>query len=282
MRPSRRYLVLIHIAAIAVSLVILAPFVWMLIASISPPADLIARPYHWWPSSFDFSRYTRIFEGSGSDVAGAFRQSVLNSTIVAGGTVIVSMAVGIFGAYAFAMLRFRFRRITLMVFLVTYMLPPIALLVPLYLIMSSVGLLDSKLGLIIIYTSYVTPFVLWILSNYFMTIPVELEQAARVDGCTRMGALFRVMLPVARPGLFATIMFAFLLAWDEFLYALIFTSSNNAKTIPVAIADFTGRYSTDFGLVAAGGLLASVPPVLLAVAFQRYVVGGLSAGAVKG
>jgi multiple sugar transport system permease protein len=273
---------MIHLAAVGVSVIILAPFVWMFVASISPPADLIARPYHWLPSSLDFGRYTKIFEGSGTDVAGAFRQSVLNSTIVATGTVILSMTVGIFGAYAFAMLRFRFRRITLMVFLVTYMLPPIALLVPLYLIMSSLGLLDSKIGLIIIYTSYVTPFVLWILSNYFLTIPAELEQAARVDGCSRMGALFRVMLPVARPGLFATIMFAFLLSWDEFLYALIFTSSNNAKTIPVAIADFTGRYSTDFGLVAAGGLLASVPPVLLAIAFQRYVVGGLSAGAVKG
>jgi multiple sugar transport system permease protein len=281
-KPSRRYLVLVHIAAALVSVIILAPFVWMLVASISPPADLIARPYHWLPSSLDFSRYTKIFSGSGTDVAGAFRQSVLNSTIVATGTVVLSMTVGIFGAYAFAMLRFKFRRVTLMIFLVTYMLPPIALLVPLYLIMSSLGLLDSKIGLIIIYTSYVTPFVLWILSNYFLTIPAELEQAARVDGCSRMGALFRVMLPVAKPGLFATIMFAFLLAWDEFLYALIFTSSNNAKTIPVAIADFTGRYSTDFGLVAAGGLLASVPPVLLAIAFQRYVVGGLSAGAVKG
>jgi multiple sugar transport system permease protein len=282
MRVSRNYQIFIHVAALVVSVIILAPFVWMLSASISPPADLIARPYHWLPSHLDFSRYTKIFEGSGNDVAGAFRQSVLNSTIVAGGTVVLSMTVGVFGAYAFAMLRFRLRRLTLMVFLVTYMLPPIALLVPLYLIMSSLGLLDSKLGLIIIYTSYVTPFVLWILSNYFLTIPAELEQAARVDGCSRMGALFRVILPVARPGIFATIMFAFLLSWDEFLYALIFTSSNNAKTIPVAIADFTGRYSTDFGLVAAGGLLASVPPVLLAIAFQRFVVGGLSSGAVKG
>ena len=179
------------------------------------------------------------------------------------------------------MLRFRFRRATMMVFLATYMLPPIALLVPLYLTMSALGLLDTDLGLIIIYCSYVTPFVLWILSNYFLSIPAELEEAARVDGCSRMGALFRVILPAARPGLFATIMFAFILAWDEFLYALIFTSTN-AKTIPVAIADFTGRYSTDFGLVAAGGLIASVPPVLLAVAFQRFVVGGLAAGAVKG
>ncbi len=282
MRYSRRYRIFVHVAALAVSVLILAPFVWMALASVSLPADLIARPYRWVPAHLDFSRYGDLFAGRGSDVVASFRQSLLNSTIVAGCTVVIAMAVGILGAYAFAILRFRFRRLTLIVFLTTYMLPPIALLIPLYLIMSSAGLLDSKLGLVIIYSSYVTPFVLWILSNYFLTIPAELEEAARVDGCSRMGALFRVMLPVARPGLFATIMFAFLLVWDEFLYALIFTSTRNAQTIPVAIANFTGRYSTDFGLVAAGGLIASVPPVLLAIAFQRYVVGGLSAGAVKG
>jgi multiple sugar transport system permease protein len=278
--PTKRFQILIHVAALVVALIILAPFLWMVTASVTPPGALTARPYHWIPQHLDFSRYAQIFKG-GNDVAGAFRASIVNSTVVATGTVVISMAVGVFGAYAFAMLRFRFRRATMMVFLATYMLPPIALLVPLYLTMSALGLLDTDLGLIIIYCSYVTPFVLWILSNYFLTIPAELEEAARVDGCSRMGALFRVILPAARPGLFATIMFAFILSWDEFLYALIFTSSN-AKTIPVAIADFTGRYSTDFGLVAAGGLIASVPPVLLAVAFQRFVVGGLSAGAVKG
>ena len=125
------------------------------------------------------------------------------------------------------------------------------------------------------------PFVLWILSNYFVTIPEELEDAARVDGASRLGALFRVILPTARPGIFAALMFAFLLAWDEFMYALIFTSSDAAKTLPVAISEFTGRYTTDFGLVAAGGILAALPPVVVAVIFQRNVVSGLSAGAVK-
>ncbi|MFE9446263.1 carbohydrate ABC transporter permease [Streptomyces sp. NPDC006602] len=281
-RTHRTHRVLLHLAALAVALVILAPFAWMATASIYQPSDLSARPYDWWPDHPSLFRYSDIFQGKGDDVAGAFRQSILNSLIVAGGTVAVSMAVGVLGAYAFAMLRFRGRRLVLMVFLGTYMLPPIALLITLYLLMSSLGLLDTRLGLILVYCSYVTPFVLWIMSNFFLTVPPELEEAARIDGCSRMGALVRVILPVARPGLFATLMFAFLLAWDEFLYALIFTSTSAAKTIPVAIADFSGRYSTDFGLVAAGGLIASVPPVLLAVAFQRWVVGGLAAGAVKG
>jgi multiple sugar transport system permease protein len=281
-KPRRGYVVFIHVLALLVCVVILAPFVWMAIASVSTPADLIARPYHWLPSHLTLSRYSEVFQGKGTDVARAFRQSVLNSTIVAGATVLISVTVGVLGGYAFAMLRFRFRRLTLVLFLITYMLPPIALLIPLYLMMSALGLIDTKTGLVIVYCAYVTPFVLWILGNYFLTLPAELEEAARVDGCSRMGALWHVMLPIARPGLFATIMFAFLLAWDEFLYALIFTSTSAAKTIPVAIADFSGRYDTDFGLVAAGGLIASVPPVLLAIAFQRYVVAGLSGGAVKG
>jgi multiple sugar transport system permease protein len=135
---------------------------------------------------------------------------------------------------------------------------------------------------VITYCSIVTPFCLWTMSNYFLSMPPDLEEAARVDGCTRIGALVRVMLPLARRGVLTTAMFGFLLAWDEFLYALIFTSSTNAKTIPVAIAEFTGKFSSDFGLIAAGGVLASVPPLLLALFFQRYIVGGLTSGAVKG
>ncbi len=282
MKPRRSYLVFIHIAAVAVAGLILAPFGWLLFASLSSQNDLLARPLSWIPRDPTLERYRAIATTSGADVAGAFRTSLLTSTIVAGSTVVISMCVGVLGAYAFARLRFRLRRMTLALFLSTYMLPPIAIIIPIYLILSTVGLLDSKLGLIIVYCSFVTPFVLWIMSNFFLSLPQELEDAARVDGCSRLGALFRIVLPIARPGLFATMMFAFLLAWDEFLYALVLTSSSNAKTVPVAIAEFTGRFSVDFGLVAAGGVLASVPPVLLALAFQRYIVGGLTSGAVKG
>ncbi len=120
------------------------------------------------------------------------------------------------------------------------------------------------------------------MSGYFRGIPRDLEDAARIDGCSRMGALFRVVLPLARPGLLATALFGFLLAWDEFLYALIFTSSLGSKTIPVAIAEFTGRNAVDFGMIATGGIVASLPPLAIAFLFQRYIVGGLAAGGVKG
>jgi multiple sugar transport system permease protein len=172
----------------------------MIMASITPQRVLITTPLRWIPDEFDFGRYVQIFSGGADSVGATFRAAMVNSAVVAVGTVSISMVVGILGAYAFARLRFRFRRATLMVFLATYMLPQIALLIPLYLILNSLGLLDTTTGLILVDCALVIPFVLWILSNYFMTIPDELEEAARIDGTTRLGALFWVVLPAARPG----------------------------------------------------------------------------------
>ena len=282
MKRSTRNSLLIHVAAWVVAIAALAPVGYMVLASVTPQRVLITTPLQWIPSQLDLSRYVTILQGGSDSVGATFRAAMVNSIVVALGTVAISMVVGILGAYAFARLRFRFRRAILILFLATYMLPQIATLIPLYLILSSLGLLDTTTGLIFCDCALVVPFVLWILSNYFLSIPEELEEAARVDGTTRMGALWHVVLPAARPGIFAAIMFAFLLAWDEFMYALIFTSSDNSKTLPVAISEFAGRYTTDFGLVAAGGLLAALPPLVIAIIFQRYIVSGMAAGAVKG
>jgi len=274
----------IHVAACVMAIVMLAPFAWLFISSISPPSELLSVHTHWIPDAPTLSRYRQIFSSApgGDNVAANFRLAMVNSFIVATATTVISLVVGTLGGYAFARLRFRLRRTSLFAFLAIYMLPPIALVIPLYLALAALGLLDTRIGLIVTYCSIVTPFCLWTMSNYFLSMPPDLEEAARVDGCTRLGALVRVILPLASPGVLTTAMFGFLLAWDEFLYALIFTSTTNAKTIPVAIAEFTGKFSSDFGLIAAGGVLATVPPLLLAIAFQRYIVGGLTSGAVKG
>lgn len=285
MKPSKTYLVGIHLAAVLMAVVVLAPFAWLVISSISPPRELLSAEPHWWPDAPTLERYRAIFassDGSGTDVAANFRQAMINSFVVATVTTLISLVVGVLGGYAFARLRFRMRRTTLFAFLAVYMLPPIALVIPLYLGLAALGLLDTKAGLVLTYCSIVTPFCLWTMSNYYLSLPPDLEEAARVDGCTRLGALFRVILPLSRPGVLTTGMFGFLLAWDEFLFSLIFTSTTNAKTIPVAIAEFTGKYSSDFGLIAAGGVLATLPPLVLALVFQRYIAGGLTSGAVKG
>jgi multiple sugar transport system permease protein len=272
----------IHLIAVGVVVVALLPIAWMLIASITPSPELLRQPLRWIPKDPDLSRYRDVFTSAADSPAGAFRRAMLNSLLVAAGTVTVSLLVGIPGGYAFARLRFRGRRTTLLVFLATYMLPPISLVIPLYLVLARLHLLDSVIGLVVVYSSFCTPFVLWTLSGYFAGIPVELEEAARLDGCSRIGVLWRIVLPLSRPGIFSAILFATLLCWDEFLYALIFTNTAQAKTIPVAIAEFSAKFSTDFGLVCVGGLLAAVPPVVVALVFQRFVVAGLMAGAVKG
>jgi multiple sugar transport system permease protein len=279
--PSRRYRIFVHAAAVATSIVILAPFAWLLYSSLVAESDIVARPMRWLPEHVTLGRYREIFAGGGTSAGAAFRTAMVNSFLVGTGTVLVSLTVGVLGGYALARLRFPLRRVTLLSFLVTYMLPPIVLIIPLYILMSRFGLLDTKVGLVVVYCSLATPFALWNLSNFFGSLPPELEEAARVDGCTRLGALVRIVLPLSRPGIMATALYAFLLCWDEFLYALIFTSTSQAKTVPVAIAEFTGRNAVDFGLIAAGGILAALPPVALTVVFQRYLISGLSTGAVK-
>ncbi|MCL2787682.1 MAG: carbohydrate ABC transporter permease [Micrococcales bacterium] len=270
--------VMIYLTAVFAGFLLLAPFGWMVLASFQTQAELVARPLPWVPGKFYPDRYIDIFtSAAGKD----FRAAMRNSLVIASSVVLVSLFVGTLGGYAFARLRFKFRRAILMTFLFTYMLPQVALLVPLYMILYNIGLLDSVMGLILVDCSLVVPFVLWTLSNYFITVPLEIEESAWIDGASRLKALWHVVLPSARPGIFAAAMFAFLLAWDEFMYALIFSNSNASKTVPVAISEFAGRYITDFGKVAAGGVLAALPPVILAAIFQRYVTSGLVAGAVK-
>ena len=272
----------IHVAAYFFILLFLTPFIWLVLASLTSSSNLLDRPLRWWPSQFDFSRWIDIATGAVNSPAGGFRIAMLNSLIVAAGTALVCTVVSIYGAYALSRLRFQFKRPLLLVFLTSYMMPPIAIIIPLYLILARLHLLDSKVGLIIVYSSFITPFVMWTLTSFLNSIPIELDEAATIDGASKMMTLRSILLPLMRPGLFSAVLFAVLLSWDEFLYALIFTSTSASKTIPIAVAEFSGKYSTDFGLVAAGGILAAIPPVVVALIFQRQVTAGLAAGAVKG
>jgi multiple sugar transport system permease protein len=275
--------VFLYAGMIVALVVVLAPFAWLLISSVAAPVDLLERPLRWIPAHISLERFVDLTVGSTpDDSALGFRAAFLNSTIIASTVTLVSMVVGTLAAYAFARLRFPGRSWLVLAFMATYMLPPIALILPLYQIMSSLHLRDTPFALIIIYSSFVTPFVIWIMRGYIESISPELDDAARVDGCSRLGALWRVVVPVAAPGLLSTALLAFLMAWDEFLYALIITQTNASKTLPIAINDFIGRHGVDFGLLATGGVIAALPPVLIAFIFQRYIVAGLTAGSVKG
>lgn len=276
--------VLYFLLVVVALLVIYAPVVWLFLASISTRADLLATPPRWIPAHPTLKNYLDILvPGTAvSEVARTFKITLGNSLLVALTTTAISLVIGSLAAYALARLRLPFRNAVFFGVLSVRMIPEISLVIPLYIIAARLSILNKPIVLILTYLSFALPFTIWMLTTFFETVPEELEDAALIDGSSRLNTLFRVVIPVAAPGIISTALFTFLLAWDEFFFALIFTSTVAAKTVPVAIAEFTGRYAVDITAMMTGGLLAALPPVLLALIFQRFIVSGLSAGAVKG
>lgn len=270
-----------YIFAAFVAIFTLAPFIWLFISSISFQKELTTTPLRWIPKHITFDRYIDIFVNPNNDIAYAFKMAMLNSLFVASSVTVIALIIGGLAAYAVARYHFRFRRSTVYMFLFTYMIPPVVIVIPLYLLFSDLHLLDSKLTLIMLDLTFVVPFVIWIMQSYFSTISKEFDEAAALDGCSRLQTLWYVIFPIVRPGMIATGIMAFLLSWDEFLYALLFTSSLEAKTISVAIAEFSGKNVVDYGMIATGGVLASLPPLLIALIFQRFLVQGMAAGGIK-
>lgn len=274
--------ILIYTCAILIVIVTIFPLFWLFISSISTESELLSKPVHWIPQNPTFFRYEEILTASGTSTAAIFRKAMLNSSIIAASVTAICLSVGSLAAYSFARMRFAKHESLLFLMLFSYMLPSIMIMVPLYTIMRDLKLYDTLRGLIAIYSAFIMPFAVWILYGYFQSIPQDLEDAARIDGCNRLTALILVVLPLSAPGLIATSLFCFLASWEEFIIALIFTSSPMAKTIPVAIAEFTGRHAIDYGMMATGGIIAAIPPILIALLFQRFLINGLTSGAVKG
>jgi multiple sugar transport system permease protein len=217
-----------------------------------------------------------------SSVPRTFAVSILNSLKIASSVTVICLVIGSLAAYALIRIPFKYNRAIQVGILGTRMIPEVSLIIPLFIVASSLQLINKPIVLIIAYMSFALPYAIWMMAAFFQTVPIELEEAARLDGCSRLGILWRVVMPISVPGLISTAMFVFLLAWDEFFYALIFTSTLAAKTAPVAIAEFIGRYVVNVNGMMAGGILAALPPVILGLIFQRYIVSGMTAGAVKG
>ncbi|MFN8382480.1 MAG: carbohydrate ABC transporter permease [Anaerolineales bacterium] len=275
---------LLSILVLVALLFVYVPVAWLIISSISSRSELLSTPIHWIPQHPTLENYISILspsEGT-SEVAKTFRTTLWNSLMVASSVTIIALTFGSIAAYALIRLRFPFRNTLLIGILGTRMIPEISLVIPLYLFATRVGLFNSPIILVITYLSFALPFAIWLMAAFFESIPVELEDAARIDGCTRLETLWKIIMPISAPGLVSTGLFVFLTAWDEFFFALILTSTISAKTVPVAIAEFTGRHVVDVGGMMTGGVLAAIPPVLLSLIFQRYIVSGLTAGAVKG
>ncbi|KPV60828.1 ABC transporter permease [Paenibacillus sp. A3] len=266
---------------LAVAFCTLAPFAWLLLSSISYQVDLQSVPLRWLPERVTLARYSDIFTNPDNDMAYAFRISMKNSLIVAAFVTLIALIVGGLAAHAFAKYRFTFRQPLIYLFLFTYMIPSIVIVIPLYMTVDQLGLLDSKATLVLLNLSFAIPFVIWIMQSYFKQLSHEFYEAAALDGCTRLQTLRLVVVPMVRPGIVATLIFVFLLSWDDFFFGLLFTSTLDSKTISVAISEFSGKHAVDFGMVATGGVVASVPPLLVAIFLQRFLVHGMTAGGVK-
>lgn len=260
------------------------PILWLLSASLSTQVELYAIPIHWIPQHPTLQNYLDIIfpNLATSSVPRTFAVSLLNSLKVALAVTIIAIGVGSMAAYALVRIPFKFNRTIQLGIIATRMIPEVSLILPLFILASRLQLINKPSVLIITYLSFALPYSIWMLAAFFQTVPIELEDAARIDGCSRLGILFRVVMPIAVPGLVSTAMFTFLLAWDEFFYALIFTSTLASKTVPVAMAEFVGRYAVNINGMMAGGIIAALPPVILAFIFQRYIISGMTAGAVKG
>jgi len=269
---------------------ILAPIAWLLISSISTDQELVEIPPHWIPQQPYFQDYASLLGApppksssllTASTIA-LFRTGLVNSFLVSLGVTVVCLLFGSLAAYAFARLGLPGGEKVIYVLLLAQMLPVVAILIPLYQVITALGLLDKIPVVIVLLSMFHLPFVIWMLRGYFQTIPRELEEAAMVDGTTRAGALFKIIVPLSSPGLFAAGVYTFLQSWNAFFIPLIFTSSDTTKTVSLAIALFVGRHDTDYTLMSAAGVLASLPPIFLALAFQRYLLAGLVSGGIKG
>jgi multiple sugar transport system permease protein len=263
----------------------LLPIVWLFLSTIQTEASLLTLPPRIIPTDVTFRNYVDIFkpaafgEASGQST---FLLALRNSVIVSLGTTAVALIFGTLAAYAFARFNIPRKRGLLLIVLGSQLLPAVSLIIPLFRMFRTAALLDTLLSLILAYSTFSMPFVVWIMTGYFQSVPYELEEAARIDGASRFQSFLRVALPLAAPGLGATAIFTLLNAWDEFFFALIFTSTYAAKTLPVALAEFIGRHSVNWGMLVTGGFIASLPPIVLSLAFYRYIVSGLSAGGLKG
>jgi trehalose/maltose transport system permease protein len=257
---------------------ILFPFYWMIVNSLKPAAELFATPLTYWPRSLTLDNYRAVLAD------GSFVRSIVNSMVVAGGATVLSLMLSSMAAYALARYRFAGKQATLYTILGMSTFPQIAVLGGLFTLARALGIYNTYTSLILSYMIFTLPFCVWVLTSFIKEIPDTLDEAATIDGASAWQVLWKVIIPLAGPGLVATGLLSFINAWNEFLFALTLTADNQARTVPVAIALFSGQseHELPWGKITAASTVVTVPVVLLALIFQKRIVEGLTSGAVKG
>jgi multiple sugar transport system permease protein/raffinose/stachyose/melibiose transport system permease protein len=263
------------LAQVLLALVILIPFFWMVSVSLKPAAEPFAIPAKLWPDNPTLENYVTAFRPE-------FRIYFMNSIIVSLSTVIIVVTLALFAAYTFTRNQTRIIMVLMALVVAAQMFPASAIIIPIYKLMKDAGLLNTYASLILAYITVTLPVAIWMLRAFMARLPVELDEAAAVDGCGPFRTFFSVILPLCRPGIVATAVFVLIVTWQEFLFALSFTSTKEMRTLPVGMNDFIGQYGIRYGELMASSVLISIPVVAVFFLLQRQFVAGLTAGAVKG
>jgi multiple sugar transport system permease protein len=271
--PAKR-LVELHVPVALILTFALFPYLWMLLTSLKPAAEAAAWPVRYWPSRLTLEHYETLLART------SFAGNLANSFIIAAGATLTGLAAAVPAAYAFSRFRFRGRRTLLVGFLTANMFPIVLLILPIFVFMRQLGLLDTFIGVIAGHATFAIPFSIWMLTSYFAAIPLELDEAATIDGASRLQAIRLVILPVAMPGIVTTAIYIFITSWNEYLFAMML-AGQDVRTVTVALQLFIGEFSIQWGLLTAGGTLVALPATILFLFIQKRLTGGLTAGAVK-
>ena len=275
-RPSTfRRILTTDLPVLLMVLFAMGPFVWMVLTSLTPTEALNATGVSVSPAGWSLDNYVRLLQQT------SFLDNMLDSLIIACGTVVLGLAVAVTAAYAFSRFRFAGRKLLMLQFLLINMFPIVLLILPLFVLMRKAGILDTHFGLILANATVAIPFAVWMLTSYVGAIPKSLDEAAMIDGCSRLTALLRVVLPLTIPGIISTGIYIFITAWNEYLYALTL-GGRNVRPVTVAIQTLIGEYQIEWGLLVAGAVVGAMPATILFLLVQRRLIGGLTQGAVKG
>jgi ABC-type glycerol-3-phosphate transport system permease component len=259
---------------VVIAIVVAAPFAWMVLSSFKSPPEINGVINDILPQHLYLDNYRKLAD---TDYFGYF----VNSLLIAVATTAISLVLAVLAGYGFARFRFVGNRALLLAVVSMQMFPAVLMAIPLYKIMRNLGLLDNRGGLVLVYVTFALPFCVWMLRNYFLGVPIEMEEAALIDGCGRFGALWRVVLPPALPGVAAAGAFCVILVWDEFLYANTFINTDSKRPLSVGLASLMGEYTTDWGRLMAAGVLMIIPVILIFAFLQRYLT-QIAGGGVKG
>jgi len=266
----------IYVLALGVAIICGFPLLWMAVTSIRPDREILSSVPSLWIHGPHLDAYRRLFTGTN------FSTYFFNSIKVAGASTLVTIIVACLAAYGITRFRFRGREFVAGTMLFTYMFAPIMIIVPFYILMRNLGLVNSHAGLILSYTTFSLPFAMWLLRSFFQSIPLDLEEAAMIDGASRPKAVLYVVLPLALPGVIAVSIFTFIVAWNDYLFVRVLIGSERLKTLTIGIQDLYESTVTDWGMVMAAGVMITIPALIFFVAVQRYLIAGWGSGGVKG